>query len=455
LTVVNLKCKPNPKQQIFLRARKKHIGYGGARAGGKSWAARMKAVLLACRYKVLKILLLRRTYPELEANHILPLQQMLKGIATYVASKRMFIFPNGSFIKLGFCKYESDALQYQGHEYDVIIFEEATLFTEFQMTFIATCARNTRTDFTPRIYYTCNPGGVGHGYIKRIFIDREYLPEENPDDYEFIQALIYDNQILMKNDPGYIKILDALPEELRKAHRDGDWDALSGQYFKEFRRDIHVIDPFIIPNAWDRYVTIDYGLDMLAAYWIAVDFFGSCYVYRELYKPDFIISQAAEMILSISKNENIQIFYAPPDMDNRRQDTGKSASSIFIENGLVPTMTKNDRVHGWLAMKEMMAINKVTNKPKIMFFSTCTNLIKSLPLLQRDDKNPNDISTTPHDITHGPDAIRYFTSAHLELPEDQLRPISGTFYRGELLMKGYSSAYIRKLENKGLIRLVG
>jgi phage terminase large subunit len=457
------KCNPNPKQKMFFKAKRKYIAYGGARAGGKSWAMRVKFVLLALKYSNFKILLLRRTYPELEANHIIPLQLMLKGIANYVASKRAFYFPNGSILKLGYCKTDADAIQYHGHEYDVIGFEEATLFTEWQLTFIATCARNVRTDFMPRLYYTCNPGGVGHAYIKRLFIDREYENEENPDDYEFIPALIYDNEILMRNDPTYMKILNNLPEELRKAHRDGDWDALSGQYFKEFIRTIHVIEPFEIPKTWKRYVTIDYGLDKFAAYFIAVDYNKNCYVYKEIYEENLIISDAANLLKKmILPEENIKYIYGPPDLEARRQDTGKSALQIFLENDIIIVTTRNDRIPGWLCIKEMLKVREVKDEQtgqayrtaQLKFFSNVKSLVKNLPMVQRDDKNPNDISKEPHELTHGPDALRYFCSKFLEAPTVTAEGIKGTWTYGELLMKGYTPAKIHKMRDSGQIRVI-
>jgi phage terminase large subunit len=434
-----------------MLSKKKYIAYGGARGGGKSWAARIKGSLLALRYSNLKVLLLRRTFPELEANHIIPLQIMLKGIAEYVVSKKMFIFPNGSFIKLGYCKNEHDAFQYQGHEYDVIIFEEATLFTEAQLTFISTCARNVRVDFTPRIYYTCNPGGVGHHYIKRLFIDREYTATENPDEYEFIPASVYDNEVLMERDPSYITVLDNLPEELRKAHRDGDWDALSGQYFREFKRSLHVIAPFQIPKSWKRYVTMDYGLDRCAAYFIAVDYNGFCYVYRELYEKDLIVSEAAKKIRYLAQGEDITYFYMPPDLGGRRQETGKSALLLFQEAGVTGVISKNDRVAGWLCLKEYLK----GENPKLKIFENCRNLIKYIPMLQRDEKNPNDIATEPHEATHGPDALRYFCSTFVKspLPEEELG-LRGTYFLAELYMKGFNRIQIRAMEKRGQIRII-
>lgn len=185
----------------FFEAEARHIGYGGARGGGKSWAGRRKAVMLCMRYDGLKGLLLRRTVPELRNNHITPLRSELYGYAKYAQYERAFLFPNGARLLLGYCDNEGDLNQYQGQEFDFIIFEEATQFPEGWIKFICTSLRTTRTDFSPRVYYTMNPGGVGHEYIKRIFIDRRYQDGERPEDYVFIQATVYDNKVLMDADP--------------------------------------------------------------------------------------------------------------------------------------------------------------------------------------------------------------------------------------------------------------
>ena len=108
--------------------------------------------------------------------------------------------------------------------------EEATHFTEEQMQFLTTCNRTVRRDFSPRMYYTCNPGGIGHGWVKRLFIDRTYRRGERESDYRFIPARIYDNPALITADPEYLRQLENLPEELRRAYLDGDWDVLAGQF---------------------------------------------------------------------------------------------------------------------------------------------------------------------------------------------------------------------------------
>ena len=186
--------KPNPRQIEFFKARARFIAYGGARGGGKSWAVRKKAAGLALSYPGAGILIVRRTFPELRENHILPMTADLAGIARYRDADKSFTFPGGSRIVFGYCSSESDVLQYQGQEYDVIFMDEATQFTEFQFTTLTACLRGAN-DFPKRFYLTCNPGGVGHAWVKRLFIDRRYKKAEHPEDYVFIAANVYDKAL--------------------------------------------------------------------------------------------------------------------------------------------------------------------------------------------------------------------------------------------------------------------
>lgn len=217
----------------------------------------------------------------------------------------------------------------------------------------------------------------------------------------------------MERDPGYVKTLEALPEQRRRAYLNGDWDVFAGQYFTEFDRQLHVVTPFVIPAAWRRYITMDYGLDMLAAYWIAVDLQGFAYVYRELYRSDMIISQAAEAILQRTGEEQICRTLAPPDLWNRRQDSGKSAAELFYEHGLRLTCAGNNRIQGWYELREWLKpCRDEWGQPaaRLRIFPNCKNLIRTLPQLAHDEHNPNDVANTPHEFTHAPDAIRYFVS---------------------------------------------
>lgn len=411
--------RPFHKQIQFFKSLKKYICYGGARGGGKSWAMRTKCILLALHYPGIQILLLRRTYKDLQENHIKVLQAMFykSKVAKYNDKNKELVFINGSRIKLGYCDHEKDVLQYQGLAYEVICLEEATLFTEQQFVALTGSLRPSgfcKKEVKLRMYFTCNPGGVGHAWVKRLFIDKDYRDSEDPDEYEFIDAKVYDNEFIMKHDPGYVKTLENMPENMRKAMLEGNWDVFDGQYFKEFDRSIHVIDPFEIPDSWKVYFTMDYGLDMLAAYWIAVNEQGEAYVIREISESDLIVSEAAELIKK-NTNEKIYQYLAPPDMWNRRQETGKSVAELFNEAGISLSKTSNDRIHGWMAMKEWFKVfdkriedGNIIKSTSIKIFSNCNYLIKCIPLLQFDDKRINDVSTEPHDITHGPDAIRGF-----------------------------------------------
>lgn len=401
--------KPNEKQMEFFRARTRFVAYGGARGGGKSWAVRKKAVLMALRYPGIRLLLLRRTYPELRENHILPLLAELQGVAVYKETEKAFLFSGGSRLRFGYCDGERDVLQYQGTEYDVIFLDEATQFTEFQFQTLTACLRGAN-GFPKRFYLTCNPGGVGHAWVKRLFVSREYRQGENREDYTFIKALVYDNRALVERDPGYLRMLEALPGELRRAWLEGDWNIYAGQYFTEFQEAVHVTEPFAIPAGWRRYFAMDYGLDMLAGYWIAVDGWGRAWVYREIYEPGLIVSQAAERILAATA-EPVYSWIAPPDMWNRRQDSGKSVADIFAEGGICLTRADNQRVQGWLNVREWlrpMPDELGGLSPGLRIFRGCRNLIQSFPALRADEKNPNDCALTPHEFTHGPDAIRYF-----------------------------------------------
>ena len=173
-------------------------------------------------------------------------------------------------------------------------------------------------------------------------------------------------------------------------------------------------EPFPIPDGWSRYRAIDYGLDMLACLWIAVDFEGRCYVYREVQQSGLIVSEAARLMLDLTPPyEQISVTIAPPDMWNRQKDTGKSIAELFAENGVPLVQTRNDRVSGWMDLREWLApcrdeTGQVTARLRI--FSTCRNLIRCLPALQYSERDPDDAATEPHEVTHAPDAIRYFVA---------------------------------------------
>lgn len=396
-----------PKQHEFMMAHAKYVAFGGARGGGKSWSVREKAKRLAIKYPGIKMLIIRKTYVDLKDNHIIPLRaEIPPEVGRWKEMDRTFVFVNGSTIKCSYFMNDNDALQYQGQEYDIIFLEEATQFMESVFNVLKACLRGAN-NFPKRIYLTCNPDGVGFAWVKRLFVSRDYVDGENPDDYMFIQSLVTDNKILMESNPDYVAQLDSLPEEMRKRWRYGSWDVAEGQMFDEFDRRIHVIDPCPLDPHWRRYISIDYGLDRLAAYWWAIDREGYAYCYKEYCESNLIISKAAEKILEWSGDDQIYAVLAPPDLWFRTQETGKSKAELFYEAGLELTKSNNDREAGWLAIKELLRPDE-HGIPKMRIFSTCKELIKCMIEILRDPKKPNDCMLEPHEITHAPDSARYF-----------------------------------------------
>ena len=398
---------PNPRQLLFLTATERYVAYGGARGGGKSWAVRTKAILLCGAHPGIRILLLRKTFPELRENHILPLVTMTHGMAEYNESKKVLTFCNGSRIKFGYCDAQNDVGQYQGQEYDIIFMDEATHFTEFQFNAVKSCLRGVN-NHPKRFYLTCNPGGVGHGWVKRLFIERNYHRGEDPKDYRFIPAKVYDNHALMEADPEYVKGLEALPDEMRHGWLDGNWDAFAGQFFPEFKREVHVLEGYTPPKGARIYRSIDYGLDMLACLWIALEPSGVATVFREVCVSDLIVSQAAELILQNSPEEVYETF-APPDLWGRQRETGKSIVEIFAECGVPTVRAENSRIAGWLCVKEWL--KEAAGGPALRFSATCHNLIRCVCELCYDEHNPCDAAVNPHHLTHATDALRYFCAS--------------------------------------------
>lgn len=426
---------PNTKQIEFLESKAKYTAYGGARGGGKSWAMRTKLILLALNYPGIQILLLRRTLAELRENHLLPMLSLLKGAATYSAGEKEFRFPNGSRIKLGYCDSENDVLQFQGQAYEVIGLEEATHFTEFQFLALTESNRasgNMKQKFIPRMYFTCNPGGVGHGWVKRRFIDRDFRGSEKPDDYRFIKSLVFDNRYIMENNPEYVETLMNLPEIRRKAMLYGDWDAFEGAFFPEFDQKRHVVPETVaIPDGAVRFRALDYGLDMTACLWCAAVGDGSIIVYRELYESGLLLSEAAEHIAAATpKTERIRYTVASPDLWNRRQESGKSGFDIMSGSGL-RNMIKadNSRIAGWRVVREYLKSVGLKAEPKLKITDNCINLIRCLPLLRFDEKIREDAADSPHEITHAPEALRYALMSRQPRPaKPQKKSFIGSAY---------------------------
>ena len=433
---------PNPKQAMFFEARARYIAYGGARAGGKSWAMRVKFVQLCLRYSGIQILLLRRTLPELTENHVNPLLIMLKGIARSNKQEKVFTFPNGSTIKFGYCNNDKDLLQYQGAEFDVIFLDEATQLQEMWIKKITACVRGVN-DFPKRIYYTCNPGGASHGYFKRLFIDRQYETGEDPEDYSFIQALVTDNKALMESQPDYIKQLEALPPKLKEAWLYGRWDIFEGQFFEDFRttpdiekctaagitqeqalqqhRWTHVIEPFDLnagdKRGWNIMRSYDFGYNkpFSLGYW-AVDYDGVLYRILEIYgctqTPDEGVKWSPdEQFKRISQFEREhpwlkgrKIVDSVADPAIWDQSRGESIAETAARYGIYFSPGDNNRIPGWMQVHYRLQFDE-NGYARMYVFNTCKAFIRTMPLMMYSETKPEDLDTKLED--HCPDEVRY------------------------------------------------
>lgn len=441
---------PTETQEKMLRAKSKHIGFGGARGGGKSWAVRLKSKLLALRYPGIKILIVRRTYPELTNNHIQILRVELLNVARYNDKDKVLRFENGSAIYFTYCAKDGDLDRLQGQEYDCIFLDEATQLSEWQMKTISACLRGVN-DFPKRIYYTCNPGGQGHGYIKRIFIDKKYEEGEDPRDYTFIQSLVTDNKALMESQPDYIKQLEALPEKLRRAWLLGDWDIFEGQFFEELRvtpdpklcheagisteqalqerRYTHVIPAFQPPREWKLYRSFDWGYSKpFSCAWWAVDFDGRIYRLMELYgctrTPNEGLKWTPEQVFA----EIRRIEDEHPWLKGR-QIEGVADPAIWDESGgvsIAETAEKyriwfapgdHERIPGWMQCHYRLQFDE-RGLARMYVFNNCKAFIRTVPLMMYDEHKVEDLDTKLED--HVSDEWRY---ACMSRPISPMRPV--------------------------------
>jgi len=440
-----------PRQALFHFSDAEEVFYGGSAGGGKSYAMLWDAIGKAKEYKNVRIGIFRRSYPELEKSIIFRfLADVPSNWYKYNKQSHTVTFlSSGSVIDFNHCQYEHDVFKFQSAEYDFLYFDELTHFTEFQYKYLLTRLRTTKKHIKPQIKSASNPGNIGHLWVKNRFIKVEKEDgtfEDAPIDIPmvrtdlengqqfttmFIPAKVEDNKYIMENDPTYISRLERQDADTVKALRDGDWDVFQGQFFKEWRKPIHVVNPYEIPKGWKKFRCLDWGFTNPACcLWIAIKPDKSVVVYRELYVTQTTTSDLSDEITNLTGEEEISYTVADPSMWSTTQyEKGESIAYQMIISGIALVKADNNRISGANRVRDYLKINYDLKVPKanIEIFSSCFNLVRTLPALIHDERNPEDLDTNGED--HSYDALRYGLMSHVS-PHSKIettREVEGSF----------------------------
>lgn len=410
------------KQSEFDYSVEKHkvTFYGGAKGGGKSHALRSIILKRRIQYPQTIGAIFRRTYQDLEANHIRPLFKEHPALERYFnRQSKVLSLPNGSEIWFCYCDHENDLGRYQGREFYDMGIDEIGQWEEGWFQTLRGSNRCSLPGYKPKILLTGNPGGIGHKWLKRIFIDRDFNEREKPEDYNFVKATVHDNAALMDNDPEYLNNLMAEPNEaLRKAFLDGDWDIFAGQYFSMWRKEIHVVKPFPIPDWWVRFGGYDHGFNHPYAFCtFAVDNDGNVYVYKESGGRGRTPEKIIEEIKALDPFFVARKFpiYAGHDLWVKGRDGSPEIVERFynhlnMQKAHIDRITGADMVRNHLAW-ERDSEGKLIKTPKLFVFENCKRLIESIPRMIHDPDRPEDVlkvNATDIDEWAGDDSFEAF-----------------------------------------------
>lgn len=422
MTDIKIALQPKQRQLLETMETTPVLFYGGAKGGGKSRGMRDVFLIRRFKYPGTNAGIFRQTYGELEANHIRPLFQNYPSLREYYNdSKKLLSLPNGSTIEFCYAANEKDLDNYQGREFDDLGIEEAGQWTEPMFRTLHGSNRTSKPGIKPRCLLTGNPGGIGHGWLKRLFVERRFNSKERPTDYAFIQAKVWDNAALMENDPDYVHKLEANPNEaLRKAYLDGDWDIFAGQFFQEISRDVHFIKPFEIPPHWNRFGAYDFGFNHPAAFgWFANDEDGNTYLYREFIKAQQRVDQFAKALNSYGDTASLYPIVAGHDcwtVKGVLKDSAQppTVAEEFATHGISLKKATVDRIQGAAQLRSYLAWrDRPNNKPRFYIFNNCPISFDTISRMIHDPDRVEDVlkvDASEGDPQSGDDAydmIRY------------------------------------------------
>jgi len=436
LETQNVIFKPNPgPQTAFLAAGEREVLYGGAAGGGKSYAM-LADPLRYMGHPQFSGLLLRHTTEELR-ELIWKSQEMYPKIypgIKWSERKMQWVTPQGGRLWFSYLDRDEDVLRYQGLAFSWVGFDELTQWaTPFAWNYMRSRLRSTAPDLPIYMRATTNPGGPGHAWVKKMFIDPSkpgkpfwatdidsgealVYPKGHSKEGEplfkrrFIPALLTDNPYLSAQGD-YETMLLSLPEHQRKQLLEGNWDVAEGAAFPEFDRKIHVISACEIPRNWVKFRACDYGYGSHSAVlWFAVSPSEQLIVYRELYVSKVLAKDLARMVLEVEQGDG-QIRYGVLDSScwHKRGDTGPSLAEQMISEGCrwkPSDRSAGSRVAGKNEVHRRLQVDEFTEEPRLVITDNCTNLIAQLPILPLDKSNPEDIDTKVS-FDHLYDALRY------------------------------------------------
>lgn len=402
---------PLPVQVNFHACRAKNVLFGGAAAGTKSHALRWDAYLRCLAVPGYRVLILRRTFPELMDTHIerFMVDVPLLG-GEYLKSEYKARFPNGSILQAGHMAESDSYTKYLSTEFDAIYPDELVTFEERPMLMIMSRARSTKPGVTPVFRAGTNPGGPGAHWIKRRFLDKDVTPEESkgyqPEDWTYIPATLDDNPYI---DADYESRLDALPEELRRAYRYGDWDIFPGQFFTEWRAARHVIEDVYIDPSVPRVRAVDWGYSKPGVcLWLALLPDGRVVLEEEYKFQQTTVSEVAKEIVRRTKARGLsRVRYTVGDtqMWAHSGQVGETMAETFARFGVPMQQANKDRVNGWQRLRHWLR-DAPDKSPWLQVAKTCTYTCRTIPALVMDHNNPEDVDSDGDD--HAADALRYF-----------------------------------------------
>jgi len=411
--MITLEIALQKKQSEFYEAIDQYdiVGYGGARGGAKSTALRYCHLLRRIKYPGSTGAIFRGSYPELESNHIRPLFQEFPILKNYWhESKKVLTLPNGSIQLFRHCGSMNDAHLHQGQEYHDFAYDEAGALSEELFDILRASNRSSNPNIPARCQLAWNWGAAGHKWLKRRFIDKNLKTNETAQTYHFIPARLEDNPALMKADPDYEhRLMSVGSESLRKAWRWGDYDIEAGQYFSDLRRDIHLIEPFEIPDHWGGFCSYDYGwAHPNALLWWAVDEDGTAYVYREHSKSKESIEHTSKVFNQFTDHPKRNIWHAGHDcwvdrgsaLSKEVHPQDPTIAEAFAKNHIYLKAANIDRKQGASFLRESFRFETTldesgkmdfTIKPKIYIFNNCELLWDTLTRMVHDPNKIEDV----------------------------------------------------------------